>query len=68
MGKANISVGDDTPTGEPSDAPEGPYITDDDDGSRTRRKQGDDAGANAPRPKNDDPTKGRPSGAIRPDF
>jgi hypothetical protein len=28
MAKAGISVGDDTPTGEPQDGPRGPYITD----------------------------------------
>jgi hypothetical protein len=34
MGKPDISVGDDTSTGEPANGPRGPYITDEDDGSR----------------------------------
>ena len=38
MAKARISVGVDDATGQPANAPEGPYITDDDDGSRPRRK------------------------------
>lgn len=29
-----ISIGDDTPTGEPENGPRGPYITDVDDGGR----------------------------------
>lgn len=28
MGKARVSIGDDTATGEPDSAPPGPYITD----------------------------------------
>ena len=31
MGKGQVSVGDDTPTGEPAIGPRGPYITDDDE-------------------------------------
>lgn len=34
MGKGQVSVGDDTATGEPANGPKGPYITDDDDGTR----------------------------------
>ena len=34
MAKGQLSVGDDTPTGEPENAPRGPYITDKDDGTR----------------------------------
>ena len=34
MGKASISIGVDDPTGQPESAPEGPYITDRDDGGR----------------------------------
>jgi hypothetical protein len=34
MAKSSISIGDDTPTGEPENAPKGPYITDKDDGTR----------------------------------
>jgi hypothetical protein len=37
MGKGQVSIGDDTPTGEPENAPRGPYITDKDDGTRKRR-------------------------------
>jgi hypothetical protein len=33
MSKGQLSVGDDTPTGEPENGPRGPYITDKDDGS-----------------------------------
>jgi hypothetical protein len=42
-GGGAISVGDDTPTGEPENGPAGPYITDKDDGSR-QRKTSDDTG------------------------
>lgn len=31
MSKSKISVGDDTPTGEPENAPKGPYTTDETD-------------------------------------
>jgi hypothetical protein len=34
MGKGKVSIGDDTPTGEPENGPRGPYITDKDDGTR----------------------------------
>ena len=33
MSNGQISVGDDTPTGEPETGPRGPYITDKSDGS-----------------------------------
>jgi hypothetical protein len=39
MAKSSISIGDDTPTGEPENAPRGPYITDKDDGTREPRRQ-----------------------------
>ena len=39
MAKSSISIGDDTPTGEPENAPRGPYITDKDDGTRDARGQ-----------------------------
>lgn len=39
MGRAAISVGDDTPTGEPANGPTGPYITDMDDGTRPKRRK-----------------------------
>jgi len=39
MAKSSISIGDDTPTGEPENAPRGPYITDKDDGTRGARPQ-----------------------------
>lgn len=35
MGRSTISVGDDTPSGEPETGPKGPYITDKDDGSNS---------------------------------
>lgn len=34
MGNGSLSIGDDTPTGEPENGPRGPYITDKDDGTR----------------------------------
>ena len=34
MAKGRVSIGDDTPTGEPENGPKGPYITDKDDGTR----------------------------------
>ena len=34
MPKGQVSVGDDTPTGEPENGPRGPYITDKDDGTQ----------------------------------
>jgi hypothetical protein len=39
MAKASISIGVDDATGQPASAPKGPYITDEDDGSRRRRKR-----------------------------
>lgn len=35
MPRSRISVGDDTPSGEPENGPKGPYITDKDDGSQS---------------------------------
>ena len=35
MARSKISVGDDTPSGEPENGPKGPYITDKDDGSQS---------------------------------
>lgn len=35
MPRSKISVGDDTPSGEPENGPKGPYITDKDDGSQS---------------------------------
>ncbi len=37
MAKSSISIGEDTPTGEPDNAPKGPYITDKDDGTRNQK-------------------------------
>jgi hypothetical protein len=34
MANGQLSVGDDTPTGEPENGPRGPYITDKDDGTQ----------------------------------
>jgi hypothetical protein len=34
MGRGSVSIGDDTPTGEPENGPRGPYITDKDYGTR----------------------------------
>ena len=33
MAKGRLSIGDDTPSGEPENGPRGPYITDKDDGT-----------------------------------
>jgi hypothetical protein len=38
MAKPSISIGVDDATGQPASAPEGPYITDQDDGSRRRKR------------------------------
>ena len=42
MAKGQVSIGDDTPAGEPENGPRGPYITDKDDGTREpkSRKEG----------------------------
>ena len=42
MGKGQLSVGDDTPTGEPENGPNGPYITDKDDGTPKSRRSKED--------------------------
>jgi hypothetical protein len=39
MAKASISIGVDNATGQPASAPEGPYITDEDDGTRPRKRE-----------------------------
>lgn len=41
MGKGQMSIGDDMPTGEPENGPRGPYITDKDDGTRKRGRARD---------------------------
>ena len=46
MGKGQVSVGDDTPTGEPENGPRGPYITDKDDGTRKPGRTGDNSPGN----------------------
>jgi hypothetical protein len=38
MVKPSISIGVDDATGQPASAPAGPYITDEDDGSRPRKR------------------------------
>jgi hypothetical protein len=37
MAKPSISIGVDDATGQPAGVPEGPYITDEDDGTRPRK-------------------------------
>jgi hypothetical protein len=55
MPKGQVSVGDDTPTGEPENGPRGPYITDKDDGTR---KPGRKEDSNQPRkPDNELPSR-----------
>jgi hypothetical protein len=39
MGNGQLSIGDDTATGEPENGPKGPYITDKDDGSRRKDRK-----------------------------
>ena len=51
MAKAGISIGDDTPTGEPQNGPKGPYIDDDTDDTLARARGGQD------------PTRTRPGGS-----
>lgn len=48
MGKAQVSVGDDTPTGEPENGPPGPYITDKDDGTRKSQTGKEDSDQRRP--------------------
>jgi hypothetical protein len=67
MGNTNISVGDDTPSGEPGNAPEGPYITDEDDGSRLRKDKPSDKDQSRTEPNLKGPAK-RPPGAVKTDF
>ena len=38
MSKGRLSIGDDTPTGEPENGPKDPYITDEDDGTPRKRR------------------------------
>jgi hypothetical protein len=52
MGKSGISIGDDTPTGEPQNGPKGPYTDD----------ETDDMTAGAVR-SGQDPTRTRPGGS-----
>jgi hypothetical protein len=52
MAKAGISIGDDTPTGEPQNGPKGPYIDDDTDDTLARATRG-----------GQDPTRTRPGGS-----
>jgi hypothetical protein len=40
MGKTQVSVGDDTASGEPENGPKGPYITDKDDGTPRDKRPG----------------------------
>jgi hypothetical protein len=40
MPRGRISIGVDDATGQPANAPRGPYITDEDDGSLPRPKRG----------------------------
>jgi hypothetical protein len=47
MGKGRLSIGDDTPSGEPENGPKGPYITDERDD--VTRGQGGPAADRRPR-------------------
>jgi hypothetical protein len=48
MSKGEVSVGDDTPTGEPENGPRGPYITDKDDGTRKPGRSKEDSDQRRP--------------------
>lgn len=50
MAKGRLSIGDDTPTGEPENAPRGPYITDKNDGAKKpgRKEDSDQRRNNRP--------------------
>lgn len=43
MAKGQVSIGDDTPTGEPENGPQGPYITDKDDSTRQKPRSKEDS-------------------------
>jgi hypothetical protein len=49
MPRSRLSIGVEDATGQPANAPRGPYITDEDDGTSPRRKRHapNDAGARA---------------------
>ena len=63
MAKASISIGVDDATGQPESAPAGPYITDEDDGSRPRnpKRSRAAAGANDETSRTSDRNKPAPS-------
>jgi hypothetical protein len=56
MGNGQLSVGDDTPTGEPENGPRGPYITDKDDGTPKTSRKKEDSDQRRP-PGNDLPSR-----------
>jgi hypothetical protein len=55
MAKPSISIGVDDATGRPANAPEGPYITDEDDGTRPRKPKRSRADPGPARDKSRDP-------------
>jgi hypothetical protein len=67
MTKARLSVGTDTPTGEPAHGPAGPYVTDEhDDEVAAAVKRRPDSDPAAPRRRADaDPADGRGETASR---
>jgi hypothetical protein len=64
MAKTGISVGDDTPSGEPQNGPTGPYITDDDDGSAVTPTSGRRPTADRHRPSDRGRSAAEPSGSA----
>jgi hypothetical protein len=70
MSKARLSVGNDTPTGEPASGPAGPYVTDEHDdelaaalGSLSPRPEADPVAAKRARPKGPKKSPARPEKA-----
>jgi len=61
MGKGQVSIGDDTPTGEPENGPRGPYITDRDDGTRRPGPSKDDRARKTGRGKEDSDQRREPN-------
>jgi hypothetical protein len=59
MAKGQVSIGDDTPTGEPENGPRGPYITDKDDDMRKpgRSKEDNKEDSEQRRPGNSLPSR-----------
>jgi len=68
MAKASISIGIDDATGQPAGAPQGPYITDQDDGSRPHKRKAPHAAPSRKRqnPERDSDLASRRKGPAQP--